>query len=83
MSDASLVLTIWALLTIGVVTGLESLSRPRPDRGKLDEEWFRAREADLWLAMEKVSADARKGKYESGTAQGGKSQLPWQCRRRS
>jgi hypothetical protein len=68
--DAALMLMSWALITVGAVAGMESLSRPRPDRGKLDEEWFRAREADLWLAMEKVSADARKGKYESGTFQG-------------
>jgi hypothetical protein len=67
--DAALMLMSWALITVGAVAGMESLSRPRPEP-ELDDQWLRFHEADVWRAMGKVSADARKGKYESGTFQG-------------
>lgn len=63
--DSALPILVFGLLALCVLAFVEHLTKPRPADPEIDRLWFKSHEADVWRAIQRVSEDASKGRYQS------------------
>ncbi len=62
--DNALFILVFGLLAVGVLAFAEKLTAPRKPDPEIDRRWFAIHEAEVWRAIQRVSEDAGKGRYQ-------------------